>query len=196
MGISIAEALANLGADVELVLGPTHLEISKNRYAGNICVSRVQSAKQMLQVCQDLFGHCDGLIMSAAVADYTPENVAPEKIKKSDERISLNLVKNPDILFELSTYRREDQFSVGFALETQNGEDNALQKLQKKHLDAIVLNMVNENTGFQSETNKIVILDKKGQKIESDLKSKSDIAVYLLEHLNLILFNNENEHRH
>jgi phosphopantothenoylcysteine decarboxylase/phosphopantothenate--cysteine ligase len=196
MGISIAEALANLGADVELVLGPTHLEISKNRYAGNICVSRVQSAKQMLQVCQDLFGHCDGLIMSAAVADYTPENVAPEKIKKSDERISLNLVKNPDILFELSTHRREDQFSVGFALETQNGEDNALQKLQKKHLDAIVLNMVNENTGFQSETNKIVILDKKGQKIESDLKSKSDIAVYLLEHLNLILFNNENEHRH
>ena len=196
MGICIAEALANLGAHVELVLGPTHLSVTGNRYAGNIKTTRVKSAKEMLQVCKDLYVHCDGLIMSAAVADYTPEVVAPEKIKKSDERISLNLVKNPDILFELSTNRQEHQFSVGFALETQNGEENALQKLHKKRLDAIVLNMVNENTGFQSETNKIVILDNSGKKIESDLKSKSDIAVYLLEHLNLILFNHENENRH
>lgn len=196
MGICIAEALANLGAHVELVLGPTHLSVSKNRYAGNIKTTRVKSAKEMLQACKDLYVHCDGLIMSAAVADYTPEVVAPEKIKKSDERISLNLVKNPDILFELSTHREQHQFSVGFALETQNGEENALQKLHKKRLDAIVLNMVNENTGFQSETNKIVILDNSGKKIESDLKSKSDIAVYLLEHLNLILFNHENENRH
>lgn len=188
MGIAIAESLAYLGAHVELVLGPTHLNISDNRFAGEIKVTRIQSAKEMLNVCKEIIEDCDGLIMSAAVADYTPEVVAQEKIKKSDEEFVLKLVKNPDILFELSTSRRSNQFAVGFALETQNGEEHALKKLHKKRLDAIVLNLVNENTGFQSDTNKIVIFDKNEQKFESDLKSKSDIAVYLIEKLTSIIF--------
>jgi len=188
MGISIAEALAELGANVELVLGPSHLNVSETRYPGDISITRVGSAKEMLNVCKSLMELCDGLIMSAAVADYTPEAVSPEKIKKSDEEIVLKLIKNPDILFELSTSKRADQFAIGFALETQNGEEHALIKLHKKQLDAIVLNMVNENTGFQSDTNKIVIFDKNNQKFESDLKSKSDIAVYLIEKLTSILF--------
>ena len=189
MGIAIAEALAQFGADVELVLGPTHLSISGDRYSGNINVTRIQSAKEMLEACQQKFNQCDGLIMSAAVADYAPKFVSSEKIKKSDDRFILEMVKNPDILMELSLHKNDQQFTVGFALETQFGEEHALQKLHKKNLDAIVLNMASDTTGFKSDTNKVVILTKNGQKNESELQSKSDIAVYLLNQLNSILFN-------
>jgi phosphopantothenoylcysteine decarboxylase/phosphopantothenate--cysteine ligase len=147
----------------------------------NLQLIRVQSAEEMLSAVQMHWNRCQVGIFSAAVADYRPEIVANEKIKKNEEHLTLNLVKNPDILSWASNNRENRQIVVGFALETNNAEENALSKLDRKKLDFIVLNeFVKDVSGFQSETNKITIFDKDKKSYVFPLKSKKEVALDIL----------------
>ena len=173
MGFALADSLARHGAEVTLVTGPTHCQIN------NPMVERVdvQTASQMLEACQTAAPSADIIIMSAAVADYTPEIVAPEKIKKHDASLVLTLKKTTDILATLGMQKTKNQCIVGFALETEHEEANALAKLKKKHADIIVLNSLrNEGAGFQCQTNLVTILDKNGNKVQGELKDKAQVA--------------------
>ncbi|WP_297985288.1 bifunctional phosphopantothenoylcysteine decarboxylase/phosphopantothenate--cysteine ligase CoaBC [uncultured Chryseobacterium sp.] len=176
MGFSIAEEAAKRGAKVILVSGPSSQQI-KNQ---NIELHRVTSAKSMLDEVFKYYENADIAIASAAVADYAPKEVAKEKIKKNDDTLTLELVKNPDILKKMGQQKTK-QFLVGFALETQNEDENAKGKLEKKNLDMIVLNSLrDEGAGFKGDTNKIKILTKTEQK-EFSLKSKDDVAKDILD---------------
>jgi phosphopantothenoylcysteine decarboxylase/phosphopantothenate--cysteine ligase len=126
--------------------------------------------------------------MAAAVADYRVENPHPSKIKKSEDSLTLNLVKNPDILKTLSLNKQAHQFCVGFALETQNGADYARKKLVEKQLDAIVLNIVSEVSGFGVDSNQVQLFDKNNRTLQSEVKSKEDISVFIVETLNDWIF--------
>ena len=151
MGFAIAEALAHAGASVTLVSGPTSLQI----HHPNIQVLRVTSALQMLEACLSAFPHVHGVVKAAAVADYRPETIATEKIKKSSEELTIPLVKNPDILAILGQQKTHQKI-IGFALETNNELEHAQQKRLKKNADAIVLNSLNdEGAGFQTDTNRV-----------------------------------------
>ncbi|MBU0696458.1 MAG: bifunctional phosphopantothenoylcysteine decarboxylase/phosphopantothenate--cysteine ligase CoaBC [Bacteroidetes bacterium] len=173
MGFAIAEELASLGADVTLISGPTGLETSKK----SIKRINITSAAEMLNACLDLFHQADICVMSAAIADYTPAEVATQKIKKNTKEFSIELKKTQDVLFQLGKQKKTNQILVGFALETNNEEEFAKQKLQKKNLDFIVLNSMNdEGAGFKKDTNKISIIDKKLIKTTFDLKSKTEVA--------------------
>lgn len=175
MGMQIAKAALHLGAKVKLVLGPS-AEFYEH---SNLEILKVQTAQQMLDVCLSIFNHVDVAIATAAVSDYRPAQVADQKIKKKDETLTLELIKNPDILKTLGA-KKTNQLLVGFALETQNEEENALQKLSNKNLDFIVLNsMNNDGAGFQHNTNKITILADNYKK-EFDLKTKSEVASDIL----------------
>lgn len=185
MGFALAETLARRGAQVTLVTGPTHLK-SQNPLIERVDVS---TAAQMLEACQRVAPTADIIIMSAAVADYTPETVAPEKIKKNDASLVLNLKKTSDILATLGRQKTENQCIVGFALETEHEEANALAKLKNKNADLIVLNSLrNEGAGFQCATNRVTILDRNGNKVEGDLKDKTqvaeDIVTYVIDYMN------------
>lgn len=178
MGIEICHALIEKGAEVHLVLGPTSLPVSED-----VHTVRVESAQEMLDACQNLFPSCDVGIFAAAVSDYRVKEVQTEKVKKMNEEWTLDLIKNPDILQTLSLSKQAHQKCIGFALETHNAEAYALEKLHKKQLDAIVLNTVGENSGFQSVNNSVKIFTKSNQQFASDVRSKSDIATILLEKL-------------
>ena len=178
MGIEICHALIEKGAEVHLVLGPTSLPVSED-----VHTVRVESAQEMLLACQNLFPYCDVGIFAAAVSDYRVKEVQTEKVKKMNEEWTLDLIKNPDILQTLSLSKQAHQKCIGFALETHNAEAYALEKLHKKQLDAIVLNTVGENSGFQSVNNSVKIFTKNNQQFASDVRSKSDIATLLLEKL-------------
>lgn len=185
MGFALAETLARRGAQVTLVTGPTHLK-SQNPLIERV---DVKTAAQMLEACQRVAPTADIIIMSAAVADYTPETVAPEKIKKNDASLVLNLKKTTDILATLGRQKTENQCIVGFALETEHEEANALAKLKNKNADLIVLNSLrNEGAGFQCATNRVTILDRNGNKVEGDLKDKTqvaeDIVTYVIDYMN------------
>ena len=175
MGFSLAKEAADRGAKVILISGPS-AEKTDNP---NILVHRVTSAKEMFTKVFDHFENVDIAIASAAVADYAPKEVASEKIKKNDDSLTIELVKNPDILKTMGE-RKSRQFLVGFALETQNEEENALGKLQKKNLDMIVLNSLrDEGAGFKNDTNKIKIFTKNDRK-EFALKAKNEVAKDIL----------------
>ena len=175
MGFSIAEEAEKRGAKVILISGPTAQKLNNE----NIEIHKVTSAKEMYDEVFRHYKNADIAIMSAAVADYTPKFVAKEKIKKSEAEFTIELVKNPDILKTMGE-KKSHQFLVGFALETQNEEENAKGKLEKKNLDMIVLNSLkDEGAGFQKDTNKIKILTKTEQK-EFSLKSKEDVAKDIL----------------
>ena len=178
MGIEICHALIEKGAEVHLVLGPTSLPVSED-----VHTVRVESAQEMLDACQNLFPSCDVGIFAAAVSDYRVKEVQTEKVKKMNEEWTLDLIKNPDILQTLSLSKQAHQKCIGFALETHNAEAYALEKLHKKQLDAIVMNTVGENSGFQSVNNSVKIFTKNNQQFASDVRSKSDIATILLEKL-------------
>lgn len=178
MGIALAQTAADLGASVQLVLGPTYLDCQHSL----IEVTRVQSALEMHQACVAIFSEVDVFIASAAVADYRPKKVASEKIKKSDDALSIELTKNPDILSELGNQKKH-QFVVGFALETENEIENAKQKLQKKNLDAIILNSLKvEGAGFQTDTNQISIISAQQIK-EFSLKAKVAVAKDIIDYI-------------
>ncbi|MDH6251445.1 phosphopantothenoylcysteine decarboxylase/phosphopantothenate--cysteine ligase [Chryseobacterium sp. H1D6B] len=171
MGFSLAEEAVKRGAKVILVSGPT----SQTAEDKNIDVHKVTSAKEMLEKVFQFYDNVDIAIASAAVADYAPKEVAKEKIKKNDESLIIELVKNPDILKTMGE-KKTHQFLVGFALETQNEEENAKGKLEKKNLDMIVLNSLrDEGAGFKNDTNKIKIFTKTEKK-EFALKAKDEVA--------------------
>ncbi|MFT3981651.1 MAG: bifunctional phosphopantothenoylcysteine decarboxylase/phosphopantothenate--cysteine ligase CoaBC [Ferruginibacter sp.] len=176
MGIALAEELQSRGADVHLVLGPS----SQPTPAG-MRVSRVESAQEMYDACVSDFDKADWAIMSAAVADYRPVEKAPQKIKKKEDRLTIELVKNPDILKQLGSQKKEGQCLVGFALETNDEKDNALKKLASKNADLIVLNSLNDaGAGFGHDSNKITIFDKKGGERHFDTKSKKEVAADII----------------
>ena len=171
MGFSIAEEAANRGAKVILISGPS----SEKTHHQNIEIHRGTSAKEMFEEVFKHYENADIAIASAAVADYAPKEIAKEKIKKNDESLTIELVKNPDILKTMGE-RKSHQFLVGFALETQNEEENATGKLKKKNLDMIVLNSLrDEGAGFKNDTNKIKIFTKTESQ-EFHLKSKNEVA--------------------
>ncbi|PWK67050.1 phosphopantothenoylcysteine decarboxylase/phosphopantothenate--cysteine ligase [Mucilaginibacter oryzae] len=173
MGFAIADELASMGADVTLVTGPT-AQTSKQKTIKRIDVT---SAAQMLEACLAVYPGVNAAIMSAAVADYTPAEVAEQKIKKQDEELSIQLKKTTDILKTLGQQKAAGQILVGFALETNDEELNAISKLQKKNLDFIVLNSLNDaGAGFKGDTNKITIIDSALHKTMFDLKSKEAVA--------------------
>ena len=175
MGFSLAEEVAKRGGKVILISGPSSLDISHP----NIEIHRVTSAKEMFNEVFNYYENLDIAIASAAVADYAPKEIASEKIKKNDDSLTIELVKNPDILKTMGE-RKSRQFLVGFALETQNEEENALGKLQKKNLDMIVLNSLrDEGAGFKNDTNKIKIFTKNDRK-EFALKAKNEVAKDIL----------------
>ncbi len=176
MGFSLAEEASERGAKVILISGPTAQTIQDK----NIELYQVTSAKEMLNKVLEFYDQTDIGIASAAVADYAPKEVAKEKIKKSDDHLTIELVKNPDILKTMGE-KKSHQFLVGFALETQNEEENAKAKLEKKNLDMIVLNSLrDEGAGFKNDTNKIKIFTRTEKK-EFALKSKDDVARDILD---------------
>lgn len=175
MGFSLAEEASKRGAKVILISGPSFQTINDP----NVELHKVTSAKEMLTKVFEFYDSIDIGIASAAVADYAPKEVAKEKIKKNDDSLTIELVKNPDILKTMGE-KKTHQFLVGFALETQNEEENAKGKLEKKNLDMIVLNSLrDEGAGFKNDTNKIRIFTKTEKK-EFDLKSKDDVAKDIL----------------
>ncbi len=179
MGVEIARAFADQGAEVTLVLGPSN--ISPNRK--NINVMPVTSAKEMYDAVMTFFPKTDIAVLSAAVADFRPEIVADQKIKKNPDTdtITLKLVKTEDILKTVGSQKKDNQIVVGFALETENGISNAKKKLHTKNIDFIVLNEMNESgVGFKTKTNKITIINKNDEIVEFDLKPKSEVALDVL----------------
>jgi len=174
MGFAIADQLAKMGADVILVSGPS-AQVNKQKSVKRIDVT---SADEMLEACLLHFKSSNVCIMSAAVADYTPVNVSKQKIKKQNDSFSIDVKKTTDILSTLGAQKIPGQILAGFALETNNEEKNAIGKLQKKNLDFIVLNSLNdEGAGFKKDTNKITIIDSRLQKTMYSLKSKEEVAI-------------------
>jgi len=172
MGVAIADEFSKQGADVTLVLGPSHQKPSQK----NIHVVHVQSADEMLDACQSVFEICDIAVLSAAVADYKPTEVSDFKIKKKDSELSLTLTKTVDVLETLGKLKTK-QVLVGFALETNNLIEYAKEKIQKKNLDFIVANSTaDEGAGFGFDTNKITIIDKHNNLTNFELKTKQEVA--------------------
>jgi phosphopantothenoylcysteine decarboxylase / phosphopantothenate---cysteine ligase len=172
MGFDIANEAANNGAEVILVSGPTHL----NPLHSSIHLIRVTSAQNMFDVCNKYFSSVDVAIAAAAVADYRPKNVASQKIKKSTDTFSIELEKTKDILASLGE-QKKNQFLIGFALETENEMEHAKQKIQKKNLDLIVLNSLNDQgAGFGQPTNKVTFISKDFEVEPKELKTKEEVA--------------------
>ena len=172
MGFDIAKSAANLGASVILVTGPTHFTVNHSL----INVVKVTSAQEMYDACNHYYNAVDVAIAAAAVADYRPKNIAEQKIKKTADNFVIELEKTKDILLSLGEAKKE-QFLIGFALETENEIENAKAKIQKKNLDLIVLNSLqDEGAGFQKMTNKVTFIDKDFKIEPMELKSKEAVA--------------------
>jgi phosphopantothenoylcysteine decarboxylase/phosphopantothenate--cysteine ligase len=172
MGVAIADCFAGHGAEVTLVLGPSHVSpVSKS-----VKVVHVETAEEMLGACVKLFKDCDVAVCSAAVADYKPKTPSSSKIKKKEEAMNLELVKTADILKELGKVKTK-QLLIGFALETNELEKYATGKLKEKNLDIIVANSATEQgSGFAGDTNKVTIIDKHNKITNFELKTKQEVA--------------------
>ncbi len=180
MGFAIAEHLANLGAKVILVTGPVAIQCRNS----NINRIDVVLAVEMLEKCLKHFEACNGAIMVAAVADFAPIITETKKIKRTSGNYFIELRPNPDIAASLGKIKLDNQILVGFALETDDEELNAIAKMEKKNLDFIVLNSLRDSgSGFQYDTNRIKILDKNGIVQAFDLKQKSEVAVDIVNKL-------------
>lgn len=180
MGFELAKYCLNQGANVVLISGPTHQKLKHP----NLQLIKVRSAQEMLKATTENWSSADFGIFSAAVADYRPENPAEQKIKKKEENLSLELVKNPDILAWAGENKRSDQVLVGFALETNNAIENAVSKLTKKNLDLIIVNTLEDDgAGFAHDTNRIAILDVHNKITKFELKSKSEVASDIVEYM-------------
>ena len=177
MGYAIAEKAALLGAEVRLISGPTNLPVPPNVHA-----TMVNSAEEMFNAVKAVAHHQHILIMSAAVSDYTPKEVAQEKIKKGGDDMQILLKRTTDILKHLGAHRTQEQLLVGFALETNNEKENAQKKLLEKKLDLIILNSLKDpGAGFGHDTNKVCLMDKDGNIEEHPLKSKKEVAADILQ---------------
>lgn len=172
MGFALAECFAQHGARVQLVAGPTNMVAQHER----ITVTPVTTADEMFAAVEQLAPAADIWVFAAAVADYKPKVVADRKIKKAGAGLTIELVKNVDIAAALGKEKRNDQYAVGFALETDNEDSNAREKLQKKNLNMIVLNSLNDpGAGFKHDTNKITIIER-DTTTAFELKQKSEVA--------------------
>lgn len=177
MGYDLALEAANRGAEVILISGPSHLNIQHS----NVELIRVITAEEMFEACHRYYKDVDVAIAAAAVADYRPKSAANQKIKKTEEAFSIELEKTKDILASLGQ-QKKNQFLIGFALETENEIEHAKLKIQKKNLDLIVLNSLNdEGAGFGKSTNKITFIDKSFQINPMPLKSKEEVAKDILD---------------
>jgi len=173
MGFAIAEELADQGASVTLITGPTQ---QHTNHPG-VTVTNVTSADEMYKASQTFFPQADITVLAAAVADYKPTTVADQKIKKKDENLTLELTKTTDIAASLGKLKHNGQIIVGFALETEHEQNNAIKKLESKNFDLIVLNSLNDNgAGFGHNTNKITIIDRKHNLTAFELKNKKEVA--------------------
>jgi len=180
MGFALAEECYLQGADVILITGPTHLQTNFN----GIKRVDVKTAEEMYNACKTAFSKTNIAIMSAAVADYKPLEVAKQKIKKKDAQLNLGLTKTTDILASLGKIKKKNQYLLGFALETNNEVENALQKLKLKNADCIVLNSLNDKqVAFGFDTNKITILKKDGSLVPFELKQKQAVAKDIVQHI-------------
>jgi phosphopantothenoylcysteine decarboxylase/phosphopantothenate--cysteine ligase len=176
MGFAIAKEAANLGAEVFLIAGPSHEKVSHS------LIHRIDviSAEEMYLASHLQYQESDIAILSAAVADYRPKNVQDKKIKKKDASLTIELEPTKDILASLGEIKKH-QYLVGFALETNNELENALSKLERKNLDAIVLNSLQDKgAGFATNTNKITFIDKNQEKVPFELKPKTEVAADIL----------------
>src|SRR5574344_1155687 len=180
MGFALAEECANRGAEVTLISGPVSLSVN------NPLIKRVdvECADEMYRAAKEEFSNCDAAILCAAVADFTPEESAPTKIKRGKDDMVLRLKPTQDIAAALGKEKRDNQILVGFALETNNEQKNALEKLERKRFNFIVLNSLNDKgAGFRHDTNKISIIDKESV-TEYPLKSKDEVAKDIIDKLN------------
>ena len=179
MGVAIADAAARRGADVTLVLGPSEVRPQQP----GIDVIDVESAREMLAACQVHFPECDVAVMTAAVADYTVANPAEHKIKREGNLPPvIEFVKNPDIAATLGMCKKPEQVLVGFALETDHEETNALDKIRRKNLDFVVMNSLRDpGAGFATDTNKVTIFKRNGSSRAFPLKSKAQVAEDILD---------------
>ncbi len=183
MGFALAEECARRGADVTLIAGPVNVQCTMS----NIHRIDVENCQQMYDAAMSSFSKMDAAILCAAVADFRPEDVADQKIKRVGQMMDIHLIPNPDIAASLGKTKREGQVLVGFALETNDEQQNALQKLEKKNLDFIVLNSLrNEGTCFKSDENQISIISHNGQK-DFEKKPKSEVASDIIDELTKIL---------
>lgn len=181
MGFALAEECARRGADVTLVCGPVSAAMQTEH--PNIHRINVESAQQMYEVCKERFPSMTSAVLCAAVADYAPETVAMEKMKRTVDDLVIRLKPNPDIAAALGKMKQTGQKLVGFALETNNEESNAQSKLEKKNFDFIVLNSLkNKGAGFQTDTNQITIITPQG-KTEYALKPKTEVAKDIIDRL-------------
>ena len=172
MGIALAEECARRGAEVELICGPVSIKTTHP----TIHRTDVESAAQMYKAATEAFPNANAAILCAAVADFTPANVADNKIKREGNKLTLELTPTQDIAKALGEMKKENQVMVGFALETNDEENHAKEKLQKKNLDFIVLNSLQDDgAGFQHNTNKVTLIDKAGEE-KFPLKSKKEVA--------------------
>lgn len=178
MGFAIAEELSKRGATVKLITGPSNLSLKDN----SIERTNVKSTEEMYSACMKNFGEMNIIVMSAAVADYKPGEPSPEKISKKNNPLSLSLIPTTDILKSMGDKKNANQFLVGFALETNDELKHAKEKLQKKNLDIIVLNSLNdEGAGFETNTNKVTIIERSGKEHSYDKKPKDEVARDLID---------------
>ncbi|WP_203293039.1 bifunctional phosphopantothenoylcysteine decarboxylase/phosphopantothenate--cysteine ligase CoaBC [Luteirhabdus pelagi] len=180
MGFAIAEKAADLGASVTLVSGPTYLQLAHDK----VEIVQITSAKEMFEAVEARFSNSDIAIFSAAVADYRPKNTSTQKMKKKEGDLTLVLERTQDILGTMGAQKEENQYLVGFAMETENELENAKRKLEKKNLDLIVLNSLNdEGAGFKKDTNKITLIDSHNKVTAFGVKPKSEVAQDILEYI-------------
>ena len=176
MGVALSNMAARMGGEVTLILGPTAPHFIEN----TVKVCRVVSAQQMYEAAQEAFVDTDIAILAAAVADYKPMVQAPQKIKKKTDQLTLELTKTQDILASLGA-QKDKQLLIGFALETENELENAKGKLTRKHLDAIVLNSLNDKgAGFSVDTNQVTFITREDKVVPIPLKTKTEIAADIL----------------
>ncbi len=185
MGFAIAERCAQRGADVTLVAGPVSLSTPYS----NIDRINVESATEMHKIVMSKFAEMDGAILVAAVADFAPLNIEENKLKRGDEKLVLELQPTIDIAAEIGKLKQDNQFIVGFALESEHEEENAMRKMERKNFDFIVLNSLRDpNSCFGFDTNKISIIHSSGMRKDFELKSKLDVADDIIKEINTLIF--------
>jgi phosphopantothenoylcysteine decarboxylase/phosphopantothenate--cysteine ligase len=184
MGFAIAEELANRGASVSLIAGPVNIETQ------NTSINRidVKSAQEMYDACMSVFPKVDVGIMAAAIADFSPKDVAKQKIKKGDTTPNIVLKPTKDVLLNMGAQKKPNQLLIGFALETNDEIANAKKKLHKKNLDLIVLNSLQDKgAGFQHATNQVTLIDREEKMQAFELKNKSAVAIDIVNRIEELL---------
>ncbi len=190
MGFAIANVFLQLGAEVVMITGPTSMKLEHDR----LFIADVNSASEMYLACCQYFESADIAVFAAAVADYRPEKIADQKIKKMNDSFVIKMVKNMDIAYEFGKIKTPGQISVGFALETNDELNHAVSKLNKKNFDMVVLNSMNDaNATFGYDTNKISIIKKNGLQKNFSLKNKNEVARDIVNEVELVLLENNYE---